>query len=171
MSDALGTRWQSKHCIGCDFRSDMGTCDYLLIMRKRRPCPYGDRCTVKRSVEPAHRKFRQWDVKLAEKMYDAGKTDVEIAKAVGITKAAVGAWRQRTGRKRIVRGNYTAAYEKRRTEHLKTQHVISEKRKALGLTQGQLADLCGVRRGMISGWETGVQPADWDALGKAGISK
>lgn len=38
----------------------------------------------------------------------------------------------------------------------KTGELIAESRKALGLTQKQLADLVGVTDKAISRWETGV---------------
>ena len=50
---------------------------------------------------------------------------------------------------------------------IKIGKYIAEKRKALGLTQKQLADHLGVRHNSVSSWENGINSIDVETLIRA----
>lgn len=97
------------------FSATTQTCDYREIVGERRPCPPGDQCTVKTTGQKSlrknpwndnmtvikHRSPRKSKLegnKQAERMYDVGASDPEIAEACGVSKATVVRWRVNTGR-------------------------------------------------------------------------
>ena len=54
---AIAVNRQIRKCVGCVYLSLSGypSCNYILMAGKRRPCPAGDGCTVKKkkeSIEP-----------------------------------------------------------------------------------------------------------------------
>ena len=74
-----------------------GTCDYILITGHRRPCGFGDACTVK---EAQGRKMRgggmsqEVEAKVKQ-LYGQGYSDPSIALAVGVTRDTIRYWRLR----------------------------------------------------------------------------
>ena len=74
-----------------------GTCDYILITGHRRPCGFGDACTVK---EAQGRKMRgggmsqEVEAKVKQ-LYGHGYSDPSIALAVGVTRDIIRYWRLR----------------------------------------------------------------------------
>ena len=88
-------RRRPKPCRGCIYAgwtsSGDACCDYILIVGRRRPCPPGKECTVKRAAKQAI----NWEA--AREAYDGGALDREIAKAAGCSIATVRLWREREG--------------------------------------------------------------------------
>lgn len=80
---------------GCRYLGKAGglpCCNYYLTTGIRRPCPAGPKCTVyERKSKMSH---KVWSKEQAEALYRDGKTDKEIAAAVGISAVTVGAWRR-----------------------------------------------------------------------------
>lgn len=79
-------------------------CTYLLDEGHKRPCPSGEGCTEHTGHRPETRSpwaGVTWNMKLAEKMFEEGKSDEEIAKAVNRTVLTVERWRYRKGFLRI----------------------------------------------------------------------
>lgn len=74
------------------------------------------------------------------------------------------------------RRSYYAAHREEFLEYYRTyrvknqekyraeQSVIKSARETLGLTQGQLAQLCGVSTPTICMWETGSRKANWEKV-------
>lgn len=87
----------AKHCVGCWFLGrSLGNCDYLEVMGKRRPCPGGKGCTVKRNdPPPGYEDMVRWNVEYAKRLYERGASDSEIAKAVGASIAELKSYRKR----------------------------------------------------------------------------
>ena len=82
-------------CEGCVYRTKLGfgyVCDYLCMTGQRRPCPFGEGCTVKETETNMSRK--QWDKQMALELYKQGKSDNEIGKALGISTSTVLLWRK-----------------------------------------------------------------------------
>lgn len=98
------------------FSPSTQTCDYLDIVGTRRPCPPGDKCTVKKTGKKELRKSPWNDNmmtirknrppkksklegnKQAEELYAGGAGDAAIAEACGVSKSTVVRWRTSTGR-------------------------------------------------------------------------
>lgn len=74
-----------------------GTCDYILVTGQRRPCGFGDACTVK---ETQGRKMRgggmsqEVEAKVKQ-LYAQGHSDPSIALTVGVTRTVIRYWRLR----------------------------------------------------------------------------
>ena len=101
----------TERCRSCFYyTSDYGhficpTCDYILIEGHRRGCPAGDECdkflpkkdcikytsAVAGLVRLPVREQQLFD------LYEQGKTDVAIAKALNISRQAVAKWRNKNG--------------------------------------------------------------------------
>lgn len=83
-------------CAGCVYYVKSGEywlCDYLLRTGHRRPCPFGAGCTAKQTEEGNH--LKKWDKATALKLWEEGKTDPEIAEAVGVALNTVYQWRRK----------------------------------------------------------------------------
>lgn len=112
------------YCKGCGhYRGGNGLyiCEYLLDEGRKRPCKPGKGCTChtkfggakkrpyvnpmapKRRVESKPRK-RKIEPKLARELFEAGKTDEEIAAAFCAAKVTVRKWRAENGLKRKKKG-------------------------------------------------------------------
>lgn len=80
---------QAKCKRGCIYYSTTThTCDYWLLMDQRRPCPPGKDCTVyQRSAKGGAK--NKWDKAKGKELWQQGKSDREIAEAVGATTGAV----------------------------------------------------------------------------------
>ena len=109
------------YCKGCGhYRGGNGTycCEYLLDVGHRRPCPPGEGCTEhtkhpeapKRQYvnpmaparKPGHQPGapspnRKIEPEKAREMFDAGKTDAEIAAAFGASEVTARRWRTENG--------------------------------------------------------------------------
>lgn len=86
----------SSYCLGCIYyAASVGSCDYILIEGKRRPCPGGDGCTERRYVKEKNMGKTKWDIQKGFELFIAGKSDREIALAVGAEASAIGAYRRR----------------------------------------------------------------------------
>ena len=83
-----------KACKGCVYRTADRCCDYIGIVGKRRPCPPGPGCTVKKTGER-----RRVDYEKVKTLYKEGKTDKEIAELAGCSLSTVSNWRRLQGRK------------------------------------------------------------------------
>ena len=103
-------------CLRCLYGDQHGYCSYILVMQHRRPCPPGADCTVfephtgKRKPEPiaiippatkhpkpTRPRGKQWDKVKARALYDAGRTDRDIAETLGVRVGTISAWRSRVG--------------------------------------------------------------------------
>ena len=93
-----------SYCEGCEHCAQMRTinavCNYLLDTGHRRPCPSGKGCTEHTSKKPITIKrggFKgvMWNTSLAKRMVEEGKTDKEIASAVGRSEKTIQNWRFR----------------------------------------------------------------------------
>lgn len=104
----------SNYCKGCGHLGMTGhdkTCDYLLHMQRRRPCPAGEGCTEhtgrkpdkkKKSIPEAlllnkDKKYGKLDEARAKELYDQGLGDQRIANALNVAKSTVASWRKRNG--------------------------------------------------------------------------
>ena len=107
----------SNYCKGCGHLGTTGhdkTCDYLLHMQRRRPCPAGEGCTehTKRQPDKKKRKvsipealllstdrkaYGKLDETRAKELYDQGLGDQRIANALDVAKSTVTSWRKRNG--------------------------------------------------------------------------
>ena len=86
----------TNRCGECFFQGrSTGTCDYIFVMGIRRPCLPGRDCTVylKRKEGEEILRKPQWDTEAGRKMWLEGKSDQQIAEALGTTKAAVQLYR------------------------------------------------------------------------------
>lgn len=89
-------------CEGCAYAIKLGGewyCDYLSMTGRRRPCPPGEGCTVRKEGDltkkgSAFMKRREWSTEKARALYDQGLSDAEIAEKVGTTPSAVAFWRR-----------------------------------------------------------------------------
>ena len=92
-------------CKGCAYAVSLTGewyCDYLLLTGRRRPCPPGKSCTVRKEADltkkgSTYMKQRKWDTEKALALYSQKLTDAENAAQVGATASAVSYWRR--GRK------------------------------------------------------------------------
>ena len=88
-------------CEGCAYARMAGhwpICAYILAEGRRRPCPAGADCTVKRTEGVvAMSKQADWDKERARILMAEGKKDLEIADAVGCSLSAFRSWKQREG--------------------------------------------------------------------------
>lgn len=85
-------------CAGCVYQTLVGgdlLCDYIMKTGHRRPCPFGMGCTVKETRGGEPMRTINWDQERAMTLFEEGKSDLEIAQAVGTTKIAIQAWRSR----------------------------------------------------------------------------
>ena len=110
-----------KYCTGCDhFKKSSGIlmCDYLLDTGTRRPCSAGAGCSCHTGFQRKKLSVRL-DARRAGEMYYAGKTDDQIAKAMGVAESTVQAWRRKHGyrpnRKTNAGGN-TMSKEQKKTD-------------------------------------------------------
>lgn len=74
-----------------------GTCDYILITGRRRPCAFGAACTVKETK--GHRMrwggmSQEVEAKV-EQLYAQGYSDPSIAQAMNLTRTMIRYWRLR----------------------------------------------------------------------------
>lgn len=143
-------------CTGCYYlnRAAAPYCDYYSITLRRRPCPAGEGCTVRRRPK----KFR-----VDKRLILAEKSVLEADK-------------------RLEKTRNRAEYDrKRRLEH--KEKVLREGtfwgqgalirtfRQTHGLTQRELAAMLGVTRTSISQWELEIFPANWKLLESVGCRK
>ena len=74
-------------CKGCAYAVSLTGewyCDYLLLTGRRRPCPPGKSCTVRKEADltkkgSTYMKQRKWDTEKALALYSQKLTDAEIA--------------------------------------------------------------------------------------------
>lgn len=81
-------------CRGCVYAFKSGgryACQYILLKKKRRPCPPGAACVVREDVNMPR---RNWDAGRALELVNEGKDDVAIADAVGTTVEVIKSWRK-----------------------------------------------------------------------------
>ena len=81
-------------CRGCVYAFKSGgryACQYILLKKKRRPCPPGAACVVREDVNMPR---RNWDAGRALELVNEGKNDVAIADAVGTTVEVIKSWRK-----------------------------------------------------------------------------
>lgn len=98
MSDIWLSRFVA--CTGCTYFSESTkTCDYLLMTERRRPCPPGIDCTVKRTPEVKRISKRGKLDRNAtlRQLYKEGLNDREISKKLGYSVDAIFQWRVRHG--------------------------------------------------------------------------
>ena len=87
-------------CTGCAYAGMAGhwpICAYILIEGRRRPCPPGLGCTVKRTEGVKMPERISWDRERARALIAEGKKDLEIADMVGCSLPAFRSWKQREG--------------------------------------------------------------------------
>lgn len=89
-------------CKGCAYAAFVGgmwCCDYLLLTGRRRPCPPGKDCTVRKKADLTKKwstfmAKRKWDTEKAVALYAQGWPDARIADEVGVPASAVAFWRR-----------------------------------------------------------------------------
>lgn len=89
-----------RSCNGCIYAGRAGKqpiCEYILKTQRRRPCPPGAGCTVKRMEERSVPVKSDWDRERARQLLEEGKTDLEAADAVDCTLTAFRSWKYRAG--------------------------------------------------------------------------
>lgn len=86
----------TKPCRGCVyFSKETQTCDYILMTKKRRPCPPGMLCKAKKIIRGRNGKAKTDRNAIIRDLYKAGKNDREIAAETGFSAGAVFKWRCR----------------------------------------------------------------------------
>lgn len=112
-----------KHCQGCVHLGmvggGFGCCDYIFHAGKRRPCPFGDGCTVKqigkrkraytvthiknglpRERKPGsgvYERQLKWDAEKGRELYEAGVPLRQIAAEVGLNHDSLRKYAKRKG--------------------------------------------------------------------------
>lgn len=83
-------------CDGCVFLRNY-LCNYLLMMDVRRGCPGGAECDKKMTKEEFYAMGLQkdWDRRAGKAMWAAGRSDADIAKAMGVTQGTISYFRRR----------------------------------------------------------------------------
>ena len=92
----------SEFCGGCVYKRGFGvdaSCDYIGVTGRPRPCPGGRGCTVKTLEGDEAKMPRQmtFDEEKALTLHGEGRSDGEIADAVGASRTAISSWRNRRG--------------------------------------------------------------------------
>lgn len=86
----------TKRCAGCFFQGrSTGTCDYVFIMNRRRPCPPGAECTEMVTEREMAMRKASWDVNEGKKMYERGMSDAVIADYFRIPTGTVTSYRRK----------------------------------------------------------------------------
>ena len=85
-----------KPCDGCVFLRNY-LCNYLLMMDVRRGCPGGAECDKKMTKKEffAMGMQKDWDKKAGKAMWAAGRSDADIAKAMGVTQGTINYFRKK----------------------------------------------------------------------------
>lgn len=126
----------TKYCKGCEHlvkpANGYECCNYLLDTGWRRPCPSGDGCTVhtKLSGVSVWHRFAcgaRWDIRLARTMFAEGKSDKEIADAVGISCGYFKHWRAQNGLYRPGKPSWDAIRAEQMVRNGASDAEISEK--------------------------------------------
>ena len=83
-------------CDGCVFLRNY-LCNYLLMMDVRRGCPGGAECDKKMTKKEFFEMGLQkdWDRRAGKAMWAAGRSDADIAKAMGVTQGTISYFRRR----------------------------------------------------------------------------
>lgn len=88
--------YDNQYCAGCIYYGTSTlTCDYILLEDRRRPCPPGKGCTVKRTKRRRRVRKPKWDTELGRLLWLDGRKDGEIADEFGIPISTVTAYRKR----------------------------------------------------------------------------
>lgn len=81
-----------SYCLPCIYYGkSTDTCDYILLEDRRRPCPGGKGCIVRRMKKEVKKTMGKpkWDTQLGMQMWLEGKKDKEIAEHFGIAANTV----------------------------------------------------------------------------------
>ena len=72
-----------------------GTCDYILVTGHRRPCGFGDACTVKQTQGKKMKwgGFSREEEDKVRQLYEQGYSDPSIALTINVTRTMVRYWR------------------------------------------------------------------------------
>ena len=86
----------TEYCRGCiylgTFHAYEKCCDYILMTKRRRPCPSGDGCTAKKTREGTALKERAWDTERAKALLIGGSSYTATADAVGCKVEELKSW-------------------------------------------------------------------------------
>ena len=86
----------TDYCRGCiylgTFHAYEKCCDYILMTKRRRPCPSGDGCTAKKTREGTALKERAWDTERAKALLIGGSSYTATADAVGCKVEELKSW-------------------------------------------------------------------------------
>lgn len=86
----------NNRCAACFFLGrSTGTCDYIFIMDRRRPCPPGDKCTEMVTEREMNMRRATWDVEEGKKMHENGMSDAVIADYFRIPTGTVTSYRKK----------------------------------------------------------------------------
>ena len=92
---------------------------------------------------------RKWDTAKAQQLYEAGMSDREIARAVGVSESAVGGWRREQG---YIKGAYRRKWDTQKAEEMtRAGHTDAEIARELGTTEGAVASW-RYRKGLIKSY-------------------
>lgn len=132
-----------RHCIsgpggGCRYLTTMlnetYACYFCGVEGHRRGCPIDRHCTRYASVVETKVSIRHhFDPEAARRLWEAKKTDKQIAKEIGCSFLTVAVWRRNHGLAPNRLHDYRPLYEQ-------------------GLTDGEIAAAVGVRIEAVSGW-------------------
>lgn len=117
-SDVLVKCPVDPSCVGCFYyRGDkVKTCNYLFITGNMRPCPPGKGCTVRITRKDLYMKKPCWDTDAGREMWEAGKTDSEIADEFHISTGAVTSFRKKHWEPKATRGGDNLRIRKRKSK-------------------------------------------------------
>lgn len=177
------------YCEGCYYRVFLPAlgwgCEYLVMTGKRRPCPGGEGCTVRRLKDRTGTKNADDRKKILalEGMTDEERRERYLAKKRKKSKEYYHAHKEEVTRKAKEKRNKEvkkvgAHAQKKKTAERTRAYWKGRQTAAIkawklehGLTYEQMAELLEVEPSTILMWVYENNTANWDKLRKIGIEK
>lgn len=180
------------YCKGCYYRiyipgADCYGCEYLVITEKRRPCPSGEGCTVRRlkdragthnadqrkkalalegmTEEELRERYLAKKRERNQKYYAKHKTEVNKRAAEKRRIKRPAETKGAHSKKKITALNTKAYWKGRQSEAIKSWKLEH------GMTYEQMAELLEVEPSTVVMWAYERNTANWDKLRKIGIEK
>lgn len=184
-----------EYCEGCYYRAFFPAlgwgCEYLVMTEKRRPCPSGTGCTVRRlksragthnaeqrkkemaleaMTEEEREAYRQRQkerkrIRNQEYYYSHKKEFSQKAKIKRITQKSYPRSIGAHARKKVTAENTRAYWQGRQSQAIKDWKL------AHGMTYEQMAELLEVETSTVLMWVYENNTANWDKLRKIGVEK
>lgn len=183
------------YCKGCYYRiyipgADCYGCEYLVVTEKRRPCPSGEGCTVRKikdragthnadqrkkalalegmtEEELAERRERQLAKKRERNKVYWSAHKAELTKKAAVKRRAKKPAQVKGAhsKKKITAANTRAYWQGRQSQAIKDWKIAHD------MTYEQMAELLDVETSTVLMWVYENNTANWDKLQKIGIEK